>query len=138
VSLFGAEKIARRSTPPLGGAKVGSVATKGRFVLLTFGRLVLGAAALWRAVALFRTASPFPWWIVAGACLIFGAGLLWAGVVGVRALCGKGAHQEMLIASTVAEIDQRAPSGLKPLWIALLIIAGIVVAFILYGSFSAT
>ena len=117
---------------------MGSAATKGRFVLLTVGRIGLGVAALWRAVALFKTANPFPWWIVAVACLIFGAGLLWAGVVRVLVLWGKGTDREMFIANDVADIDRRYPSGLKPLWIGLLIVVGIVVVFILYGSFSAT
>jgi hypothetical protein len=114
------------------------VATKGRFVLLTVGRLILGVAAIARAVELFTTANPFPSWMVSVALLIFGAGLLWWGVAGVRALRGKGSNPEMFISDAVADIDRRAPSGLKPLWIGLLIVVGIIVVCVLYGSLSAT
>ena len=117
----------------------GAVSSRGRFAFLTFARLLLGVAALARAVELFKTESSPLSVLGAVALLLFGAALLWWGMVGVRALRGRnGAEDGRIIADAVADMDRRAPSGLRPLWIGLLLVVGIFLVWILYASFRAT
>lgn len=102
-----------------------SARVKARFGLLTLGRLLVGAAALFRAVEIYRTSSSPASPLLSLGALLFGLALLWWAVVGVRALLTRDPLVEAaVIASDVAEIDKRAPSGLKPLWIALAVILG--------------
>jgi hypothetical protein len=90
---------------------------------LTLGRLLIGAAALFRAVEIYRTSSSPASPLLSLGALLFGLALLWWAVVGVRALLTRDPLVEAaVIASAVADIDKRAPSGLKPLWIALAVI----------------
>ena len=103
---------------------------KARFALITAGRLLLGAGALFRAVEIYRGDSSATSPVVALGVLVIGLLLLWWAVVGVRALLARDSLTDAtIIASSVAEVDKRAPSGLKPLWIALVIILG---AFLLW------
>jgi hypothetical protein len=61
--------------------------------------------------------------------------MLWWAVIGVRALLSRDPLVEAaVIASDVAEIDKRAPSGLKPLWVALAVILGGLLLWILIGN----
>lgn len=102
-----------------------SARVKARFAFLTLGRLIVGAAALLRAVEMYRTSSSPASPVLSLGALLFGLALLWWAVVGVRALLIRDPLVEAaVIASDVAEIDKRAPSGLKPLWIALVVILG--------------
>jgi|SRR5215470_14131681 len=108
---------------------------KARFALLTFGRFLLGATALFRSVETYRTDdsawAPLP----SLGFLLLGLLLLWWSVVGVLALFrGDTPEAEALVAGTVAEVDRRAPSGLKPLWIALLAILGAFLAWVLISN----
>jgi succinate dehydrogenase/fumarate reductase cytochrome b subunit len=100
---------------------------------------MLGAAALARAIEMFKDgASPqqpiFPIFL-----LVFGIAMFYWGVNGVRALRGRhGPEDEKLIASEVAEVDRRAPSGLKPLWIGLAVVVGIFLIWVVIAGFFAT
>jgi hypothetical protein len=115
------------------------VSTRGRFAFLTVARLLLGAAALARAVELFKTGTSPVSSLGSVALVLFGASLLWWGLVGVRALRGhNGAQDERIITDAVADMDRRAPSGLRPLWIGLLLVVGIFLIWMLYASFRAT
>lgn len=106
--------------------------TKGRFALLTTGRFVVGAAALYRAVEIYEADGPSA---LSFAFLTVGLVLLWWGVVGIRALLrGNAATDEALIASSVADVDRHAPSGLKPLWIGLAVILGAFVIWVLIAG----
>ena len=108
-----------------------SVRVKARFALLTLGRLLFGSAALFRAVEIYRTSSSPASPLLSLGALLVGLAFLWWAVVGVRALLTRDPLIEApVIASDVAEMDKRAPSGLKPLWIALAVILG---AFLLWG-----
>ncbi len=112
-----------------------SSSTKARFVLLTLGRLILGTAALFRAVELYQNGSDtFPA-VFSVAFLVVGLALLWWAVQGLLALLG-GTPQtaDSLIRASVADIDMRAPSGLKPLWIGLGIVVSAFVLWILWSG----
>jgi hypothetical protein len=101
----------------LGKAVVVPTRVKGRFVLLTIGRFLIGGASLFRSVELFMTDSASP--LLPTVFLLVGMMFLWWGVVGARALFSSDPLQRGLIAAEIAEVDRRAPSGLKPLWVAL-------------------
>jgi hypothetical protein len=105
---------------------------KARFALLTFGRVLLGGTALCRSVETFRSESTSWTPLPSLGFLLLGLVLLWWGVVGARALfIGDTPADEALVSGTIAEVDRRAPSGLKPLWIAILAILGAFLAWIL-------
>ena len=98
----------------------GKRSPKGRFALLTVGRLVLGAGALFRSLETYRDGSGFLWPLVPFVFLVAGLFLLWWGAQGLVALFfSKTQAAHSLITSSVAAIDSRAPSGLKPLWVTL-------------------
>jgi hypothetical protein len=109
--------------------------TKARFALLTFGRLLLGAVALFRSAETYRS-DALPWKPLPSlGFFLLGLLLLWWGVVGARALLrGDTPAAQTLVAGTIAEVDRRAPSGLKPLWIALLAILGVFVGWALISN----
>ena len=117
-----------RSTWTLGSTVGVATRVKGRFALLTVGRLFIGGACLFRALELYRAASSSS--LLSLLFLLVGVTLLWWGAVGARALLsGNGAKDDVLIENSVADVDRRAPSGLKPLWIALGSVLG---AFLLW------
>jgi hypothetical protein len=100
---------------------------KWRFALLTLGRLLMGSASLYRAVEIFKAGDSS---ILLLVFLIFGLALLWWGVVGALALLRSNTEtDEPLIASAITDVDRRAPSGTRPLWIAL---AAILSAFVIW------
>lgn len=105
-----------------------TASVRARFALLTVGRLVLGAAALFRGVEIYKADANS---IGALGFLLFGLMLLWWGTVGARALFSKNTTANVtLIARDIAAVDRRAPSGLKPLWIAIAILLGVFLVWV--------
>ena len=112
---------------------------RSRFALLTVGRLVLGVAAIARATQMFRDDSFVRFPLFPLLPLVFGIAMLYWGIVGVRALRGgHGVEDEKLIARAVADVDRRAPSGLKPLWIGILAVIGLIVVSAFIASIVTT
>ena len=112
-----------------------SARIKARFALLTVGRLLIGAAALFRGIEIYRTGSSPASPLLSLGALLVGLVFLWWAVIGVRALFTRDPLVEAaVIASDVAEVDKRAPSGLKPLWIALAVILGAFVLWVLIAG----
>ena len=108
---------------------------KSRFALLTIGRLILGSAALYRAVGTYRSSSDSSLPLVSLAFLFLGLILLWWAVNGLVALFGgKCQAADSLITTSVADVDSRAPSGLKPLWVGLGLVIGTFVLWILLSK----
>ena len=108
---------------------------ESRFALLTIGRLILGSAALYRAVETYRSNSDSSLPLVSLAFLSLGLILLWWGASGLRALFGSESQAaDSFITSSVEDVDSRAPSGLKPLWIGLGLVIGAFVLWILLSK----
>ena len=111
------------------------MSVRGRFVLLTLGRLTLGVAAMARAIVLVATGNAVRSLMFPTLLLAFGVTLIALGVYGVRALRGRlGAEGERLISRSIAEVDRSAPSGLQPLWIGLLLVIGTFIAWVIYAG----
>lgn len=107
---------------------------KARFSFLTAGRFILATAALFRAVELNSDGSGSSQGAALFALLI-GLALLWWAVQGALALFGGTPEiADSLISASVADIDRRAPSGLKPLWVALGIVVGAFVLWVLWSG----
>lgn len=101
--------------------------TKARFIVLTIGRFVIGAAALFRSLELFGENSL----ALALVVFCFGLVLLWWGIVGFRVLFGaRDPLKDAYILENIKNVETRAPSGLRPLWMTLLAILGVFFAFI--------
>jgi hypothetical protein len=115
------------------------VSVRSRFALLTIGRLVLGVAAVARAIELVRSETSSHLHILPTLLLAFGLSLLYWGVIGARALRGgHGVEVQRLISGAVADLDRRAPSGLKPLWIGILVVIVVFVAWMVIESMGTT
>jgi hypothetical protein len=104
---------------------------------------MLGVAALARAVDLYigmyRDRASLQQPIFPLVLSVFGILMLYWGVIGVRALRGRhGPEDDKLIASAISEVDRRAPSGLKPLWIGLAIVVGIFLTWVVVAGLLAS
>jgi hypothetical protein len=107
---------------------------RARFALLTIGRLLIGAGALFRGVEAIRSMSSTNSSVLPLGFLIVGLALLWWGVVGVRAFFSKDPLMQAQMALDVDDMDRRAPSGLKPLWIGIAVAIGLVIVICLFAE----
>lgn len=112
---------------------------KARFALLTIGRLLLGAGSLYLALETYMEAAGAYWPLQTILFLAIGLSLMWLGTKGLVALFfSKSEATQSLIVDSVAEIDSRAPSGLKPLWLTLAVLLGIFVICLIWSGIRGT
>jgi hypothetical protein len=112
---------------------------RARFALLTGGRLLLGGAALFRGLEALNSVSSPDSSKLPLAFLPVGLVLIWWGAVGVRAIFSNDPLKRAQMALDVAEMERRAPSGLRPVWIGITVAIGLVfLAIIVAEIVSAT
>ena len=115
------------------------MSVRSRFALLTVGRLLFGVAAIARALELMRNSTSLRPQVVPSLLVVLGVALISWGAVGARALRGRrGSDDAQLISNSISEIDRRAPSGLRPLWIGLFIVLVTFLSWTLVASFGTT
>jgi hypothetical protein len=107
---------------------------RSRFALLTIGRLLLGGAALFRGIEAFESASSPTSSKLPLLFLPLGLVLLWWGSTGLRAIFSKDPLIQAQMAMDIAELERKAPSGLRPLWIGIAVFVGIVILVIVVAS----
>jgi hypothetical protein len=108
---------------------------KSRFALLTAGRLIFGCAALYRAVETYQSSSDSALPLASLGFLALAVILLWWSAIGFVALFRSSSEPaDSFIESSVANVDSRAPSGLKPLWIGLGLVIGVFILWILLSK----
>jgi|HubBroStandDraft_1064217.scaffolds.fasta_scaffold05154_9 hypothetical protein len=105
-----------------------------RFALVTVGRLLLGGAALFRSLELLRSASSSNVPKLSLLFLVVGLLMLWWGAVGARALLSSDPLAKAHMQLEIDDLERRAPSGLRPLWVALALIVGIFLVWVIIAG----